>query len=116
MSLIRMFRVNAFDPVTQGVEIYFKAENDDDRSVIANFCVADDGIYYYRKRSKILSRKETKRARETPNGFISMETLTELFETLVNARLARREEDGKKLKITRHGKSVTIELDRRAKE
>jgi hypothetical protein len=115
VNQIRMFRLNAFDPVAgkRRFEFYLKAEkfgNDNKSSVICNFCVADEGVYYYTKGSKILSRKESPTALGTPNGFLSMETLNTLFQMLMKARLGRYEELNEgRLKITKKGRQVIIE-------
>ncbi|OQY98853.1 MAG: hypothetical protein B6D41_01990 [Chloroflexi bacterium UTCFX4] len=105
-----MFRINGFDNITDSIEFYFKADREDERSLICNFCVADDGIYYYRKGSQILSPKENRNTRNTPHGFISMEDLGSLFEALRKAKLHDFENENEKhLKITRHGRKVIIE-------
>jgi hypothetical protein len=105
-----MFRINGFDSVTKRIEFYFKADRESDGKLICNFCVADQGIFYYRKGSKILTGKETDRARFSHDGFISMEDLGELFEVLKKAGLSDFDPDvEKQWKITRHGKKVTIE-------
>ena len=110
MSKLRMFRINGFDNVTNSIEFYFKADREIDNSLICNFCVGDEGIFYYRKGSKILSRRENVNARSTPDGFISMEDLGDLFEALKKAGLAFYEKGcEKQLKITRQGKKVIIE-------
>jgi hypothetical protein len=106
-----MFRINGFDSVTKSIEFYFKADRESDDKLICNFCVADQGIFYYRKGSKILTGKETDRARYSHDGFISMEDLGELFEELGKAGLSNFEpEVEKQWKITRKGKRVAIEL------
>jgi uncharacterized protein YjhX (UPF0386 family) len=107
-----MFRLNAFDPVTgkERFEFYFKPEEIDEkdrRSVICNFCAADEGLYYYRTQSRILTPKENKYTRNTFDGFMSMETLKNLFEMLKKAHLV--EYEGASFKITRKGKQVIIE-------
>ena len=110
MSQIRMFRINGFDNVTDSIEFYFKADRESNGKLICNFCVSDEGIFYYRKGSKILTGKENANARYTHDGFISMADLGDLFEKLAKAGLAYYEEGKeKKWKITRQGKKVTIE-------
>jgi hypothetical protein len=107
-----MFRINGFDNVTDSIEFYFKADREADDSLICNFCVADEGIFYYRKGSKILSHRENANARYTPDGFVSMEDLGDLFEALKKAKLAFYNEGREKqLKITRQGKKVIIEAE-----
>ena len=107
-----MFRVNAYDPVTYGIEVYYKIE-DDNGHVLCNLCVADDGIYYYKAKSRILTRNENANARFTSNGFIPMEELATLFEALTRAGLS-----SEKLKFTarRKGSTVTIEKRRSNEE
>jgi hypothetical protein len=46
MSTIRKYRVNGFD-ITDSTEFYFKIGKED-RLLLCSFCVADEGIYYYR--------------------------------------------------------------------
>ena len=110
MSRLRMFRINGYDSVTDDIEFYFKADRDDDNSLICNFRVAGEGIFYYRKGSKILTRHETSGSRETIDAFISMQDLGNLLEMLRKARLAGYEEGREsQLKITRQGKRVVVE-------
>lgn len=90
MSKIQRFRVNAYDPVTDEIEVYCKIE-DDDGYVLGNLCIAGDGIYYYRAKSRILTRNENANARTTPNSFIAMEDLMALFEALIKAGLSEEE-------------------------
>ncbi len=106
MSTIRKYRVNGFD-ITDSTEFYFKIGKED-RLLLCSFCVADEGIYYYRRGSKIISPKENTRTRYTTDGFLSMEDLKDLFEMLRRADLTRPEGE-KNLKISRHGKKVIIE-------
>jgi predicted transcriptional regulator len=107
-----MFRINGYDSVTDNVEFYFKADRGDDNSLICNFCIAGEGIFYYRKGSKILTRNETPRARETIDAFISMQDLGNLLEMLRKARLAEYEEGREtQLKITKQGRRVIIERE-----
>lgn len=110
MSKIGAFRINGYDNgIRESVEFYFKAHRKDN-SLICNFCVADEGIYFYRKGSKILTRNETDRARWTVDGFISMDDLCDLFEALKKAGLHRFEDEReKKLSIRRKGRQVIIE-------
>jgi hypothetical protein len=105
MSNIKMFRVNAYDPVTHGVEVYCKIE-DADGYILGNLCIADDGIYYYRAKSRILTRNENANARFTANGFISMENLKALFEALIKAGLSTEEIT---FTARKKGNTVTIE-------
>ncbi len=118
MSRLRMFRINGYDCVTNGIEFYFKADRGDDRSLICNFCIGGEGIFYYRKGSKILTRNETPRARETIDAFIAMEDLGDLLEALRKAGLAEYEGGKEKqLKITKQGRKVIIEqADDRAEQ
>jgi hypothetical protein len=112
MSRIRMFRVNGYDNTTDGVEFYFKVEGEADGSLLGTLVVADEGIFYYRKHSKILTDKENANARFTPDGFISMHDSVTLFEKLTKAGLASYEEGSeRRLEITkaRASKRVIIE-------
>lgn len=111
MSKIRSFRINGEDNVAKGIEFYFKAENENDGRMICNFCVADDGIWYYRTGSKILSRKENRSSRNSADGFISMETLNQLFEALRKAGLGWYEyaEENPRFAVTRSRKQIILE-------
>jgi len=107
MSEIRKFRVNGFDTDSNSTEFYFKVDQDNGL-LLCTFCIADDGLYYYRARSKILSPKENANARETFDGFISMEDLKDLFEMLRKAKLVFQSER-EKFKLSRQGRKVNIE-------
>lgn len=109
MSCIRKYRVNAGDLVSTS-EFYFKVEGHGGK-MLCNFCVGDDGVYYYRAKSQILSPKENRKTRNTFDGFISMENLTQLFEALRKAQLGTAAENGA-LRIRRERRSVIIELDK----
>ncbi len=106
MSAIRKYRVNGRD-ITDNIEVYFKVAQEDGL-LLCNLCVTDEGIYYYRAGSKILSPKENANARDSDDGFISMEDLKDLFEMLRKAKLFT-DEEGKHLKITKQGRKVIIE-------
>jgi len=105
MAKIRMFRVNSGDVVTKGMEFYYKIE-DDEGKVLCNLCIGDDGISYYRPKSRILSRDENKRTRATADGYITMEELTHLFEAL---KIAHLDSEGADYQITRQRNKVVIE-------
>ncbi len=109
MSAILKYRVNHADITdnSDGTEFYLKIDQEDG-SHLCNFCISDVGIYYYKPRSKILSPKETARARRSTDSYISMEDLKDLLEVLRQARLVTYEE-GKSLKITRQGRKVILE-------
>ena len=105
-----MFRINGFDNVTNGIEFFFKATRDSDNSLICNFSVEERGIFFYRKGSKILTTKESPSARNSYDGFISMEDLANLFAALAKAGLAYyNSEEESTLEISRKGKKVLIE-------
>ncbi len=112
MSEIEMFRVNYGDNVTgNGVEFYFRAQTESDRRQICNFCVSEEGIFYYRKGSRIFTPGEDDDTRSTPDGFIAMEDLCNMFEELRRANLHRYEEGIEtKLKGSAKGRKVIIEL------
>lgn len=109
MSYIRKYRVNSGDIVsTSG--FYFKVEGGGGK-MLCNLCVGNAGIYYYRAKSQILSPKESKKTRDTYDGFISMENLTQLFVELQEAQLGTATERGT-LKIKRERRSVIIEAEK----
>lgn len=91
MSSIVTFRINGYDNSINkdSVEFFLKIVDDDDK-VLCNFSIRDDGIYYYRPRSSILSPTESDQSRATDNGFLSMENLKDLFETMAAADLDPR--------------------------
>jgi hypothetical protein len=87
-------------------DFYFKVE-DDNQEVVGDFRVADEGIYYYRKGSRILSPDENDKSRDSDNGFISMEDLVHLFETFIEAGVVV-DTVGQQLEICRQRRSVVI--------
>lgn len=106
MSTIRAYRVNGRD-IMDSTEFYFKIAKEDEL-LLCNFAVADEGIYYYKARSRILTLKENARTRDSTDGFISMEDLKDLFEMLRKVKLITSEK-GTNLKITKQGRKVIIE-------
>jgi hypothetical protein len=107
MSKIKTFRINAFDTVTDDIEFYCKIKDEEER-VLCNLCIADGGIYYYRKGSQILTPSEKETNRKTYDASLSMEDLKDIFEALIKAGLTHESEDEKKLHIKRQGKCVII--------
>ena len=107
MSAISKFRVNGFDTEKKSTEFYFKVQATDAK-LLCNFCVADEGVYYYRINSRIMTPGENKKTRGTVDGFISMENLKELFEMLITAKLHGIDKL-KGLKFKKQGKTVIIE-------
>lgn len=107
MSEISKYRVNGFDIDKNSTEFYFKVKGADEYA-LGSFCVADDGIYFYRIKSKILTPGENANTRNTFDGYISMENLKELFEALRKAKL-RDSDERASLKFKRNGKTVIIE-------
>lgn len=105
MSEIKNFRVNGFDPTVEknSVEFYFKTV-DDDNNILCSFVICDEGMYYYRPRSGILTPKENKNTRDTYDGFLSMENLKLLFESTIKAKLCDEDE----LTITTKSKTIQI--------
>ena len=118
MSTIRMFRINGHDPVGRegkGLEFFYKVfykvgvEEEERRRVLCNLCIDDDGIFYYRAKSSILSPGENKRTRTTYNCYLSMEELKDLFEALIKAGLDYESDDVKRFHISRNRNTVIIE-------
>jgi len=107
MSRIRKYRINCGD-ITDSTEFYFKFERKN-RKLLCNLCLSDEGLFYYRPKSQILSPKENLNARNSYDGYVSAEDLFELFEALRKAGL----NDDSKLNISRVGRKVTIEAQRR---
>ena len=108
MSKIKAFRINAFDTVTNEIEFYCKI-NDEEEKVLCNICIANDGIYYYRKGSQILTPSEKEANRNTYDASISMEDLKDIFEELIKAKFIYESDSAKKLSVKRKGKQVIIE-------
>jgi hypothetical protein len=107
MSKIRSFRIdkNLFG---RGVtEFYFKIEDSNDH-LIGNFAVAEDGIYYYRIGSQILTRQENDQTLATYEGFMSFEKLKELFEKLLEIGWTLDHGDDSLVKIERRGSKIII--------
>jgi hypothetical protein len=101
-----MFRVNHAD-VTDSTDFYFKVERDDGK-LLCNFCMADDGLFYYRAKSQILSPKENWKSRDSYDGFLSMENLRDIFEAIKKADLGDYAEESK-LAVKKQRRLVTIE-------
>ena len=110
MSAIRKYRVNHGDITDEpdGTDFYLKIDREDGFH-LCNFCVSGEGIYYYKPKSKILSPKETARARRSSDSFISMEDLKDLLEKLRLARLVTYA-PGKSLIVRKDRRKVIIEL------
>ena len=105
MSTIRMFRVNAYDNVAgpDGVEIYFKVD-DDEGNLLGTFCVAGDGLYYYRAGSSVMTPGESESTRNTWNGYFPMADLGHLLEAV--SQLALQKSEGPRIRVK--GGSVVI--------
>jgi hypothetical protein len=110
MTELRKFRINAHDIVTDDVEFYFQVATVPNNAILCDFCVSDEGIWYYKRKSKILSRSENANSRGSVDGFISMVDLQALFTALGKAKLGNYDENSEqRLKITRSGNKVIIE-------
>ena len=76
-----MFRLNGYDPDSERtLQFYCKIE-DNDGAVMCNFCLSDDGLFYYPKGAHILTEGE----HETENigyTYISHENLNKFFTIL----------------------------------
>lgn len=79
MSRFKSFRIgsNLFDD--NEIEFYFKVKNDQGY-ILGNFLLAEDGLYYYRRGSHVLTPQENEQTRSTYDGFISFEELKEQFD------------------------------------
>ena len=73
MSSFRQFRVDRDE--NGNVEFLFKLNNDDGE-VLCNLCVAEDGIYYYPRNSRVFSSAEAE------FKYISMKNIHELFDKI----------------------------------
>jgi hypothetical protein len=108
-----MFRINGHDPVGKegkGLEFFYKVGVEEEgRRVLCNLCIDDDGIFYYRAKSSILSPGENKRTRTTYNCYLSMEELKDLFEALIKAGLDYESDDVRRFHISRKRNTVIIE-------
>lgn len=94
MSEIKMFRINGWDSVAgkENIEFYFKIADDSDGKIMFNLVVGGDGIYYYPRKSQILSPEENENTRENYK-MISMPNLQKIFEALKECKWFGKGED-----------------------
>jgi len=52
--------------------------DDDDGYALCKLGIDDKGLHYYRPKSRILTRQENARTRNTPHYYLTMEELKEL--------------------------------------
>ena len=106
MSKIRKFRLNGFDLI-DSPEFYVRVDDDADRA-LCKLALDDDGLYYYRSQSQILSRYENARTRNTPHYYLTMEELKDLFEALIKTGWPDDAKKPRRFEIQRRGKEVAI--------
>ena len=106
MSEIRYFRLNGYDLINSP-EFYVRVDDDNGRA-ICKLAIDNDGLFYYRPKSQILSDGENEGTRNTPHYYLSMEELKELFEALIKTGLPDNKNQPKRFSIKARGKEVTI--------
>jgi hypothetical protein len=102
MGGLRAYRTGWNLNGSQSTEFYFKVENDGGR-VIGTFLVDEDGLYYYKPKSSILTPSESGGTQNTYDGYISFRDLSKIMNGL-NA------DDDKKLKIRCKKSQVLIQI------
>lgn len=107
MSTIRMFRINGHD-LAKGVQFFCKIENNEGY-LLGTICIDDEGLYYYRTGSNILSANESEGTRASFDSFISMEELQELFEALMKVGYSYDPNEAFRFKVSKQGKKIIIE-------
>jgi len=107
VSTFNKFRVskNLFDD--GAIEFYFKIQ-DDEGHVICDFCVSEDGLYYYRRKSLVLSPKEHKGTVGSWDGFLSFEKLDQLFKKLEETGCSFRDGNDSPLSIKEEGSRIIL--------
>jgi len=107
MSEFRSFRIgwNLFDD--SRTDFYFKVE-DGEQHVLCNFCIAKEGLYYYKAGSRILSNTENENTRNSWDGFLSFEKLDNLFKKLDEIGCSCSDGDDSLLNIEMSGAEIII--------
>jgi len=108
MAVFNKFRVskNLFDD--GAIEFYFKIE-DDKGHIMCDFCVSEEGLYYYRRKSQVLSPREHKGTVGSWDGFLSFDKLNQLFKKLEDIGCSFRDGDDTSLKIRKSGSRIILE-------
>jgi len=104
MSTIRKYRVDGHN----SPEFYYKIQDNNGR-VIFNLCLDEEGVYFYKARSSILSSGENQGTRQSYDGYLSMEELKDLFDALKKAGLNFESEDVRRFRIRKQRNTVVIE-------
>jgi hypothetical protein len=104
MSGFRSFQVWSD---TSGTEFYFKIE-DDENHVLCDFRFDKKGLYYYTRKSQVLSEKEKPSTLESWDSFLSLEKLYDLFQKLHEIGCIFPERDDSSLNIKKDISKITI--------
>jgi hypothetical protein len=102
MSRLRGYRTGSNLNGSGRTEFYFKVENDSGK-LIGTFLVDENGLYFYKPKSFILTPNENEDTLCSYNGFISFKDLAKIMDGL-NAN------DDKQLKIKCNKSMVSIHI------
>lgn len=109
MAKIKTYRVDGNRVKKDEPEFYFKLCNENDLKLM-NLAIGGDGLYYYKPGSQILTPKENNKTLNTYDGYLTMEQVKALFESLRKIGWSRNKEDNQNIKINVEKKKIVIEV------